>query len=270
MNHILLFLSFVTLLCGEELSKYEGKGISLKLICDHTSVSPGQQVTYGVSITHDKGYHSYWKNPGIIGYPFTLEWSLPEEIPEPLVNYPYPERIKMVHYPCYGYERPVTILSTFTVPQDYSATTISGTLKLWWMCCRDSCCPDETSFTIKLPVGEGTSSNTNTLKIIQAAKLELPTNDHQSSSRILSQMGNEAIKVELTIPRGSTPVHLYSSDNQSSSDVEQKFTLTKVDKETHTYSIDLPRYQFSPKNQSHFPFILQTTAGHYQFSPAYP
>ena len=41
-------------------------------------VAPGSQVWLGLHITHQSGWHTYWKNSGDSGLPTQLQWALPE------------------------------------------------------------------------------------------------------------------------------------------------------------------------------------------------
>ena len=41
------------------------------------AVQPGQAITVGLFIQHVPEYHTYWKAPGIVGVPTTINWKLP-------------------------------------------------------------------------------------------------------------------------------------------------------------------------------------------------
>ena len=43
-------------------------------------VAPGQPLWLGLQMTHQPGWHTYWKNPGDSGLPTELTWTLPEGV----------------------------------------------------------------------------------------------------------------------------------------------------------------------------------------------
>ncbi|WP_397572673.1 hypothetical protein [Silanimonas sp.] len=43
------------------------------LVADHAAVAPGQSFKAGLRIVHDKGWHTYWANPGDSGLPTRFE-----------------------------------------------------------------------------------------------------------------------------------------------------------------------------------------------------
>ncbi len=268
MTKFLFLLLFSNLLIATPL-RYEGKGLQITLLSDHTAVAAGTTVTYGLSVTHDPGYHTYWKSPGIVGFPMTLEWDLPEGITASETAYPYPERTMMAIHPCYGYERDVILLSEITIPETFSAETFSADLNLSWMCCAKGCCPDHHTISVSLPVQAQATTSPQHPRI-HRSKSELPTPHPQMTASVRSSAAEDVIKVELTLPSDHTPIHLFSEDNQSSSDVVQSFQSTGSQKGFTTYSISLARYEFSPRNQSTFPFVLQTNLGYFTFAPLYP
>lgn len=270
MLNAFLFFLFISLpLSGktEDLT-YEGKGVTLKLLSDHESVRAGETVTVGLQLSHEEGYHTYWKNPGIIGFPVTLKWTLPENVKEPVVEYPYPERTKMAVHPCYGYEREVIILSTFTIPADWKAEEFQGRVNVSWMCCSEACCPDEYVFKFSLPVGEKALPSAHKTRL-EKAREEIPLKHDQMKAELHSTPDESVISLSLSLPPSAKPLHLFSEDNQSSSDVKQTFSEKEKTETETVYEIILPRYKFSPKGKEHFPFLLHTTEGYHVFSPRY-
>ena len=65
-----LLLLFTTTLIAEPVR--EGAVIT-ELVCSKQSIAPGETIDIALRIKHDKGWHTYWKSPGIVGVPAPLE-----------------------------------------------------------------------------------------------------------------------------------------------------------------------------------------------------
>ena len=260
MRTLILFLALCTVLTATPL-RYNGTGLTLRLLCDHECAIPGQEITVGLEIKHDEGYHTYWKNPGIIGFPMTLEWQLPPGATV-RIDHPYPEKGMMSIHPCYTYQRDVILLSSIKIPETWKKSTFEAPVDLSWMCCSVGCCPDLHTFPFSIKVAS-TSKPSPYYERLRQARLEIPQPSPEISSRLLSQVDAPTIKVELSLPSDMQPVHLFSEDNQSSSNVEQSFSAISTHNGRTTYLIELPRYKFSPKGKTSAPFILQTSSGYF-------
>ena len=42
-------------------------GLKIGLVSEVTSIKPGQPFHVGLFIQHEKGWHTYWKQPGVVG-----------------------------------------------------------------------------------------------------------------------------------------------------------------------------------------------------------
>ena len=50
----------------------------ISLIKYHSDFVPGTSINMGLKVSMDKGWHTYWKNPGDSGGPIEVDWDLPE------------------------------------------------------------------------------------------------------------------------------------------------------------------------------------------------
>ncbi|MBP6375864.1 MAG: protein-disulfide reductase, partial [Giesbergeria sp.] len=55
-------------------------------------VAPGQPLWLGLQITHQPGWHTYWKNPGDSGLPTELRWTLPAGVDVGDIAWPVPQK----------------------------------------------------------------------------------------------------------------------------------------------------------------------------------
>jgi len=239
-------------------------GLSVEFISEYTSITAGQQFRVGLIIKHHKGYHSYWKNPGVVGVPTTTEWELPEGFTASEAHWPYPQQSKMLQYPCYAYKRDILLMYTITAPKKFTtngaetgskATSeiIDLTANTRWMCCFKKCHPGFATFSLKLTAGEN-SEKSKYASAFKAAEKELPITDPSITAELISEEDAAEIKVHITSKKNITPIHVFNSDKQTSSDL--KHSISEQADGSYIYTAE--RSEYSPKGKKTFPFVLQT------------
>lgn len=124
--------------------------VQVRLIADRDSVAPGTTFTVAVEQNIDKGWHTYWLNPGEAGQPTEVKWDLPAGWKAGAIQWPYPIRIPVGPLMDYGYEGKPWLLVDLTVPAN--APTGSTTLKalVRYLVCREVCIPEDAN--VELPV----------------------------------------------------------------------------------------------------------------------
>jgi len=114
----------------------------------------------GLQITHQPGWHTYWKNSGDSGLPTRLQWSLPPGVTAGEVAWPVPARIPVGDLVNYGYEGTVLLPVPLTVTPAFQpgplANAMDIRLKASWLVCRLECIPQEGEFALKLPLNGST------------------------------------------------------------------------------------------------------------------
>jgi hypothetical protein len=96
--------------------------VEVELIAEHTAAVPGKPLWIGLSMKHDPGWHTYWKNPGDAGLPTTLSFTLPGGYRAGAIEWPYPQRIQVKQLASYGYEGTVLLPLLLFVPKDATGT----------------------------------------------------------------------------------------------------------------------------------------------------
>lgn len=111
----------------------------------HTGLSapeePGARMIL-LEIQLEKGWHTYWKNPGDSGTALQHSWKLPDGWKPPDLKWPAPRRIPAGPLMTYGYE------GTVYFPFQFQEAGASGPfrLKLEWLECADVCIPARVEF----------------------------------------------------------------------------------------------------------------------------
>ena len=128
-------------------------GLKIGLVSEVTSIKPGQPFHVGLFIQHEKGWHTYWKQPGVVGVPIGISWTLPEGFTAGELEFPEPQRVLMYQIKAQGYERDVLVACKITPPaglKDGETITLKG--KASWMCCANTCHPGFKDLALDLKV----------------------------------------------------------------------------------------------------------------------
>ena len=248
-------------------SAAETKGLDVRLIAETTTIAPGQPFTVGLYIRHHKGFHTYWKSPGIVGLPTSLKWKLPPGFKASAISWPYPELTSMAGHPCHGYERDTTLLVTITPPKVIKDKEITLSTIASWMCCAKDCYPDTKKLTLRLAVSKTAIINPAGSKLIQKSLQDVPKISSDCKAALLSGANDTKIKVRITLPKdaASEKLYLFSSDGQISSDLPQQF----IKQSDGSIILTIARSEFSPKKNTHLPAVLKAGKLHLLINPAY-
>jgi thiol:disulfide interchange protein DsbD len=135
-------------------------GLDIHLVPEVTAIIPGQSFRVGLFLQHEKGWHTYYQQPGIVGVPTSIVWSLPEGFKAGPLEYPEPETTHMFHIKAQGYERDVLLQTTLFAPDSLKTgqqITLKG--KATWMCCGKTCHPGSKQLSLVLPVSDQSTFN---------------------------------------------------------------------------------------------------------------
>jgi len=125
----------------------------MELVADRTVIRAGEPFRLGLRIHHEPGWHTYWRQPGIVGVPTSFAWELPPGFSAGPLRWPTPERVKMAVLTAWGYERDVLLVCEIRPPADLaSGTAMVLATKLAWMACGRSCHPGWGELSLRLPV----------------------------------------------------------------------------------------------------------------------
>jgi DsbC/DsbD-like thiol-disulfide interchange protein len=126
------------------------------LITETDSIAAGGRARIALRLRLADGWHTYWRNPGEAGVPIELAPDLSPGVTAGPIDWPAPGRVSEGDITTYGYSGEVVLPITLTLAPGVSG--VSGTLAAHWLVCKDICVPEESSFRINLPAGQGTQS----------------------------------------------------------------------------------------------------------------
>jgi thiol:disulfide interchange protein DsbD len=128
--------------------------VHARLIAEQDAVAPGGAVTVAFEQIIRPGWHTYWRNPGDVGQPTTLAWTLPAGWKAGALEWPYPIRLAVGPFMDFGYEGKVWILTRLTAPPDARpGETVMLKAAAGWLVCKDVCVPEDATLTLPLKIG---------------------------------------------------------------------------------------------------------------------
>ena len=149
--------------------------VEAELVAAKTALVPGEPITVALRLVLEKGWHTYWRNPGDSGLPTTLAWTLPPGVEAGPIEWPAPRMLPVGPLVNYGYED-VALHLVEIRPQ--RSLAIGGTAVLAaradWLVCKEVCIPEGADLTLALPVAESAPPDARWGPEISAARAALP------------------------------------------------------------------------------------------------
>ena len=124
-----------------------------------------------IEISMDKGWHTYWINPGDSGDPAEFEWELPEGFQMNGPIWPSPDKIPFPPLMTYGFDDQVILPFILKTPKIIPKQFEIG-LKANWLVCKEICIPQSGSGKIKFPYQNVNSLSNDQLKEIKTRTVQ--------------------------------------------------------------------------------------------------
>lgn len=118
------------------------------------TAEPGKPLQTAIRLTHDKGWHSYWINPGEAGIPTKVEWKLPLGWKSGGLQFPAPIRFLSGGLAGYGNEGTILFPVTITAPADFIGDARLSATIFWLACSEEGCVPGEAELQLDLRAGK--------------------------------------------------------------------------------------------------------------------
>ena len=242
-----------------------GAKIDLQLVSEVKSIRSGEPFHVALHITHQPGWHTYWRQPGIVGVPTSLKWDLPEGFSAGEIQWPNPDRVKMAIYTAYGFKRDVLLIVKIEPPGDLEAgkrveLRASGA----WMACSKTCHPGWGEFELSLPVSEVEEPEFDPT---WRSKFEILRDRRPAILKgwdlTAIRKSEKELELKLT-PEGEAnlpsdaEIYFFSHDNQVHSNEPQ--VLQRSD-DRKTLLLTMVRGRFGPQNPKNLAGLLFNSAG---------
>lgn len=151
-----------------------------------------QSVQFGVEVTLDPGWKTYWRLPGEAGLAPVFDWAGSENLEKAQVSWPAPHRFVAQGMDNFGYQGKVVFPVEAVLEKP--GKRLLARLKLDLLICEELCVPETHHLTIDLPAQEAKISKDQ--DIMSAALASLPLQDSESDFQVksaaLSQDGKKS------------------------------------------------------------------------------
>ena len=162
-----------------------------KLLLSHDTAKPGSTITAGIELTMEKGWHTYWLNPGAAGLPTSVKWTLPKGMTAGEIQWPVPEKFKSLGATGYGYHNKTVLLVPLTIAADAPLGQAELTGKVSWLECKEQCNPREQEVSIQFALGQAVKESASTATI-SSWKKKVPQPAQKTDSPAKAWWGGEA------------------------------------------------------------------------------
>lgn len=132
--------------------------LRMELVLDQDGVVAGQDCWIGWRIIREKGWHTYWKHPGDVGVPPTLQWEMPTGFSAGELLYAPPVKVKMGSIRANGNYGETLFLTKLGIPDGLIiGETYNLKAKASWLSCSQQCLPGFADLSLDVKV-VGTST----------------------------------------------------------------------------------------------------------------
>ncbi|MDC2983066.1 protein-disulfide reductase DsbD family protein [Pseudomonadota bacterium] len=174
----------------------------ISLIKDHSDFVPGTSINIGLKVSMDKGWHTYWRNPGDSGGPIEIEWDLPKGFSVSDIKWPLPEKIEYPPLMTYGYEDFVIYPMVLSIPDDYSNDYFEMAADI--LICADVCIPESGKISSNLLDIESDSLIYEWLESIPSKSLPITTS-----------LNDNNLEIRFTFEKEIKEIYFFPDENNS-------------------------------------------------------
>ena len=174
----------------------------ISLIKDHSDFVPGTSINIGLKVSMDKGWHTYWRNPGDSGGPIVIDWDLPKGFSVSDIRWPLPEKIEYPPLMTYGYEDFVIYPMVLSIPSDYSDDYFEMAADI--LICADVCIPESGKISSNLLDIESDSLIYEWLESIPSKSLPITTS-----------LNDNNLEIRFTFDKEIKEIYFFPDENNS-------------------------------------------------------
>jgi thiol:disulfide interchange protein len=229
-------------------SNEENEPVKALLLCEEETIQPGRSFWLAVHLKLNKGWHTYWKNPGDSGMGPQIKWSLPQGFRIDSVEWPIPKKMNFNSVVGFGYDEELILLARVT-----SSATVNNPVEIGaeikWVVCDDaSCLPGGIKLSTSIPVSSHLpQSNSKFKDIFSRGRLALPQKDFNKISA--TRKDQNLIVLEIESPRKIIQAEFFPEESdQIDSSIDA--TLIKDVSGPHQYKVILQESEGRKKQQT--------------------
>ena len=108
----------------------------VSLLLADRSVRPGETTEVGVLLRMDKGWHTYWVNPGDSGGATEVKWTLPDGMSVGALQWPVPEIYKVAGITTYVHHDEILLMAPLQVSERVGVGRYELKASVSWLECE--------------------------------------------------------------------------------------------------------------------------------------
>jgi len=137
-----------------ETARIETEAVTARLITAEDSVAPkAATVSAGLHLDLAKGWKTYWRSPGEVGFPPEIDWTGSANIAAAEMLWPAPTRFRAFGIENFGYEDGVVFPLRLRLAEPGAPARLRARVTL--LVCSTICIPQEFALALDLPAGTG-------------------------------------------------------------------------------------------------------------------
>ena len=221
----------------------------------------GKPAWLGLSLQHQPGWHTYWKNAGDSGLPTQLDWTLPTGLTAGPTIWPLPHKLSVADLTNYGFEGQVLLAAPLTLAPGFNPAgpSIEVSLKANWLVCRQECIPQEGQFRLTLPTGTSLATRATAFEELLKAQPRL-----LSSHDLQAKVDSDAMHVRIggwpAAWRGR-PIELFPELNEVLEAAAERHPKARQSWQGDVWTADIPLSAMRSTEPRQLPALLVTQVG---------
>ncbi len=128
----------------------------VRLVSAVTATGAGETVPLGLHFRMEKGWKIYWRAPGDGGFPPKLKWDGSTNVKAARIEWPTPERFKLLDIDTIGYKDEVVLPLAVAPATPGRALDVAATVD--FLTCDQICVPHTVQIALALPAGPAAPS----------------------------------------------------------------------------------------------------------------
>ncbi len=176
---LLLVLAMATQVAAAESARFSDPSVDARLITVENGIGPdAMSISAGLHLQLGKDWKTYWRSPGEVGIPPSIDWTGSKNVTEAEFLWPAPTRFTAFGIENFGYNREVVFPLRITLEEPGKPVELRARVNL--LVCSTVCVPQDFDLSLDLPRASGMDQDSANLISTYAARVP----DDGATSRI--------------------------------------------------------------------------------------
>ena len=177
---------------------FESPAVTAQLITVEDGIGPDTgTISAGLVLELSEGWKTYWRSPGEVGLPPTIDWSESTNLASTTVQWPAPERFRAFGIENFGYQG--TVVHPIRIILSETGQSIELRAAVSMLACSDICVPLQFDLAVDIPTGTGIDRASAETIAIWSDRIPLApaaTDMEVRAATLLSDEGSLVVEIE--------------------------------------------------------------------------